>query len=322
MILAADQLDAHASAIEAAVDATPGIDHWCSGPDWVFPVLDGFAADATPIVLHAGDGYALLASYPSEDGSDFIAGFEPLWGFACPIVGPRPELVATAVAANLQARPNWDRLILPGLPADGHLARAMAGPLSALGGVGAAVGITRVVATVQDFDHWLAGRPRSFRRNLRQAERRASDEGLTFETVSDDPDLMDRLLAIERLGWKGKLDDGITSPSMTTFYRAMIQRLQEAGRCRAVVARLDDNDVGFILGGERGPRYRGLQLSYAESVGHLSVGHLLQLQEVRRVCTSQTIELYDLGMEMEYKTQWADDHDASLTLVVDRTAAG
>lgn len=322
MTLAADQLDAHASAIEAAVDATPGIDHWCSGPDWVFPVLRGFATEATPFVVQTDDGYALLASYPTEDGSVFIAGFEPLWGFACPLVGPRPELLARAVADDLQTRPDWERLILPGLPADGNLARTMAGPLSVLGNVGAAVGITRVVATVRDFDQWLAGRSRSFRRNLRQAERRASDEGLTFETVSDDQDLMDRLLTIERLGWKGKLEDGITSPSMTTFYRAMIQRLQEAGRCRAVVARLDDGDVGFILGGERGPRYRGLQLSYAESASHLSVGHLLQLQEMRRVCSSPSIELYDLGMEMEYKTQWADDQEPSITLVVDRTTAG
>ncbi len=322
MILAADQLVAHVSAIEAAVDATPGIDHWCSGPDWVLPVLDGFAADATPLVIRTDDGYALLASYPSEDGSSFIAGFEPLWGFACPLVGPRPDLLAAEVAVTLGARSDWHRLILPGLPADGQLARVLASPLSALGTVGAAAGITRVVTTVENFDQWLGRRSRSFRRNLRQAERRASEEGLTFETVSEHPQLMDRLLAIERLGWKGQQGDGITSPSMTTFYRAMIKRLQAADRCRAVVAQLDGTDVGFILGGERGRRYRGLQLSYIESVRHLSVGHLLQLQEVRRVCESPSIDLYDLGMEMDYKTQWAEDHEASITLVVDRTSAG
>lgn len=322
MTLGAEQLDAHASAIEAAVDATPGIDHWCSGPDWVLPVLAGFATDATPFVTQAADGYALLARYHAEDGSVFIAGFEPLWGFACPLVGPRPDLVATAVAADLRNQDDWDRLILPGLPSDGHLARTMAGPLSTLGRVGAAVGITRVVTPATDFDTWLASRSRTFRRNLRQAKRRASDEGLSFVSVSDQPDLMDRLLAIERLGWKGRIDDGITSPSMTIFYRSMIERLQRAGRCRAIVARLDGDDVGFILGGERGSRYRGLQLSYAESVRHLSVGHLLQLEEMQRVCAAPSIERYDLGMEMEYKTQWADEQESSIALVVDRTAAG
>lgn len=322
MLLDAGQLDAHVPAIEAAVDATPGIDHWCSGPDWVLPVRHGFGQDATPLIVHSADGFALLARYAAEDGTVVIAGFEPLWGFACPLVGPRPGQLAADVVQHLRSVDRWDRIILPGMPADGDLARSLAGPLSALGPVGAAVGITRVVTAVSDFDQWLAGRSRVFRRNLRQAERRAADEGVTFETISDQSDLMDRLLAIERRGWKGGIDDGITSPSMEIFYRTMIERLQTAGRCRTVVARLADADIGFILGGERGRRYRGLQLSYVESARHLSIGHLLQLHEMRRVCADPGIDVYDLGMEMEYKRRWAGDEEASITLVVDRTGAG
>ena len=48
-----------------------------------------------------------------------------------------------------------------------------------------------------------------------------------------------------------------------------------------LVARLDDRDVGFILGGIRGATYRGLQLSHDTGAAHLALGHLLQLHQLR-----------------------------------------
>jgi Acetyltransferase (GNAT) domain len=74
---------------------------------------------------------------------------------------------------------------------------------------------------------------------------------------------------------------------------------------RLSVARLDGADVGFILGGVIDGRYRGLQLSFAQSVRALSIGNLLQLHEIRSLC-SEGVHTYDLGMDMEYKRAWSD----------------
>jgi hypothetical protein len=79
----------------------------------------------------------------------------------------------------------------------------------------------------------------------------------------------------------------------------------EVDGIRLSVARLDGADVGFILGGVINGRYRGFQLSFAQSVRALSVGNLLQLHEIRSLCF-EGVHTYDLGMDMEYKRVWSD----------------
>ena len=302
---------------EDAVDATAGIDPWCSGPDWTLSVRDGFAPDGEPLILERDGGFAVLSAYQLETGSRMFAGFEPLWGFACPLVGASIESVAEAVAIRLIDEPDWERLVLPGFPDDLDLARRAAGPLSRLGEVGGTTGIVRQVARLDGFDQWLSRRSRSFRRNLRNAGRRAKEAGLEIEDVSTNDGLFERLLAIELTSWKGKQGDGIAAEHMSNFYRSLIPRLQRQGRCRCLIALLDGADIGFVLGGIRDLRYRGLQLSYAADMAALSVGHLLQLNEIAGLCAAE-VEVYDLGMEMDYKRAWSDYTEASVTLVVER----
>lgn len=311
------ELQARALAYEDAVDSTPGIDPWCSGPDWTMSVRDGFAPDSETLLLERNGGFAVLSAYELETGRRMFAGFEPLWGFACPLVGESIESVADAVALRLVDEPNWDRLVLPGFPDDLDLARRAAGPLSRLGAVGGTTGIVRQVARLDGLDNWLGRRSRTFRRNLRNAGRRASNAGLEVVDASTSEHLFERLLAIELTSWKGKHGDGISTEHMATFYRSLIPRLQRQNRCRCLVAQLDGADIGFVLGGIRGRRYRGLQLSYAVDAAALSVGHLLQLHEISRLCGAG-VEVYDLGMDMEYKQAWADYTEASVTLVVER----
>lgn len=311
------ELQARALEYEHAVDATPGIDPWCSGPDWTLSVRAGFAPDTETLVLERDGGFAVLSAYQLETGRRMFAGFEPLWGFACPLVGASIESVAETVALRLMEEPNWERLVLPGFPDDLDLARRAAGPLSRLGEVGGTTGIVRQIARLDGLDDWLGRRSRTFRRNLRNAGRRADDAGLEIIDVSTNERLFERLLAIELTSWKGKQGDGIATEHMSEFYRSLIPRLQHQDRCRCLVAQLDGADIGFVLGGIRGLRYRGLQLSYAAHAAELSVGHLLQLNEISRLCAAG-VEIYDLGMDMDYKQAWSDYTEASVTLVVER----
>ncbi len=339
------ELDARSAEWEHLVDATPGIDPWCSGPDWVLPVHRGFDPPCSPLWIDAGDaGWAVLSTYPpdpSADGDDdgaeierpssqseLISGLEPMWGFACPIVGPNPEAVGRAVCERLAQTPSWDRVILPGFPADGELATTVGRQLLPIGQVGLGHGIVRQLARVDDgFDAWWQRRPAKLRRNLRNAQRRAESAGLQIVEPSHDDQLFDRLLAVEHRSWKGRDGSGITSPEMQAFYRAMTTRLMQSGRLRAFIATFDPSDpaadVGFIVGGVRGSRYRGLQLSFSEDAAPYSVSHLLQHHQVQALTMEPRdagVTTYDLGMDMEYKRRWADADEPTLVIVAERTS--
>ena len=329
--LTLDELDQRWAEVEAAVDATPGIDPWCSGPDWQLPSHRAFAPTAEPLILAAanGPGFALLARY-RVDHRLTVSGLEPLWGFGCPIVGPDPAAVAAELASHLADDPDWDTIVLPGLPPsldDSSTTVEVAIPLAQLGRAGLAAGITRQVADLTaGYDAWLARRSARFRRNLRRARRAADDAGLQIVEATDDPELFDRLLSIELRSWKGVEDSGITGPEMTTMYRTMVDRLADRGRLVAHVATLagrretcgERRDVGYILGGLRARRYRGLQLSYTMDVADLSIGNTLQVHQLAQLAERGLADVYDLGMDIDYKRRWADRDEPSAVLVVER----
>lgn len=313
-----------------ALDATDEIDRWCSGPDWVLPVHTGFAPDADTVLLDLGgehgQGFALLARYRLTDGRNMLAGLEPLWGFASPLIGTDIGAVATSVAEHLVTDPTWDVLVLPGMPLPDRptaftprVVRAM----GSLGQIRIGEGITRQVADLTGgYEAWHARRSRTFRRNLRQATERADREGVTYHDVAGDHAVFDRILAIERRSWKGADESGITSPEMRVTYGAMVARLAARGRLRAHIARCGGVDVGYIFGGVRAGRYRGLQLSFVQEAASLSVGHLLQAHQLQRLTADDEALSYDLGMDFEYKRRWADEAVTSFTIVVDRHGSG
>lgn len=317
------------SEVETAVDATSGIDPWCSGPDWTIPVATGFAPEAERLLLTtpARDGFALLAKYYTTSGAPMYGGLEPLWGFGCPIFGRTEERsMAKRAAAALGARDDWQLLYLPGLPTmeeDGptfhRVTLAMASAFTSIGEVRIGEGITRQVADLQGgHDEWLARRTPRFRRNLRQATARAKTAGLTIVAAADDPDLFTRMMEIEYQSWKGQEGSGITTIEMQTTYRVMIERLRKRGRLLAHIAQLDGRDVGYILGGVRGRRYRGLQISYVDDTSRLSVGNVLQLHQLVELDRLDLADTYDLGMDFDYKRRWADRAEPSLAIIVDR----
>ncbi|MGI9613732.1 MAG: GNAT family N-acetyltransferase [Acidimicrobiales bacterium] len=320
------EIDAKSSEIEAALEATDEIDRWCSGPDWVIPVHHGFAPDASTLLLEttasATPGFALLARYRLADGRRMLAGLEPLWGFASPLIGSDIGVLASSLATHLSIDDGWDVLVLPGMPMPETPTAFTAEVVRALGTLGEVrigEGMTRQVVDLADgYDEWLARRSRTFRRNLRHAAERAAREGVTYESVSDYDGVFERLLAVEERSWKGADDSGITSSEMRATYAAMTERLASQGRLRAHVARCGGEDIGYIVGGVRAGRYRGLQLSFVQEAESLSVGHLLQSHQLQLLVTDDEAVSYDLGMDFEYKRRWADRTVTSFTVVIER----
>ncbi len=189
-------------------------------------------------------------------------------------------------------------LVITGLVDDSVLYHELTRGLIELGDLYRSPGIERCVADLSGGpDAWLARRSPRFRRQWRRWHSEAAAAGIEIVDLTRGEGLMDRLVGIERQGWKGREVDGITSPTMQRMYRSMIERLSERGRLVASIARLDGADVGFILGGVRAGIYRGLQLSYAEAVADLSVGHILQAHQIRAL-SATPVHTYDLGMDI------------------------
>ena len=306
----------HTAAWRARLLTTPGADPWCSGPSWTLAANRAFALQGRPWVWSCDEGLWVLAGH-SMPGGDVITSLESMWGFSCPFLGDRVEADLDRAAASFYgelAESPWMTVVLSGLPEDGELLRALqaAKPAGVL--TDHAKGIVRQVADLTGgASAWLASRSRRFRRLLAQVE--VLD--LNFEDVSQDPDVLQRLLRIETRSWKGDVQTGMTSVSMARFYGDMIQSLQRRGELRAHVARRAGEDVGYILGASRGEIYRGFQLSYVESVKDLQVGHALQWHEIRSLA-ARGVTRYDMGMDKSYKRRWASRTEGGWILVLHR----
>jgi hypothetical protein len=262
---------------------------------------------------------------------DSTAGLVPLdavWGFASPFVLTKTaanpfeiQQWANEMGEVLLHEPDWELAFLtglaPGSPLDDALIRALSSQIRLVAGEPT---IRCIASLIGGADAFLERRSRSFCRNLRQATARANAARLTIESVDvvglSGADVIDRLIAIETQSWKGLEASGITSPDMAMLYTGLIDHFtapidsssflnKSSDGVRLSIAQLDGADVGFILGGVIDGRYRGFQLSFAQSVRALSVGNLLQLHEIRRLC-QEGVHTYDLGMDMEYKRAWSD----------------
>ncbi len=327
--LTLQDLEQRWSKIERAADQTVGADAWCSSLDWSLSVAHGFARRGKRLLLESdhGYGFALLGYYLDADRNLFLSGLEPLWGFGSPLVGSNIAGLVEELVDELRDLPGWTALALPGLPEppSATTLSIMAG-LSELGPVNLGEGITRQVADLTEgHEEWLARRSSRFRRNLRRAERLAAERDLAVVNVRHDSQLFARIEAIEQQSWKGHEESGIMADEMNRMYRHMVRRLQVRGRLHAHVATVPHGegrrDIGYILGGIRSRRYRGLQISYADGLEDLSVGNLLQHHQIQQLCHSSLADVYDMGMDIDYKRRWADRSETTVMAIVQRVDA-
>lgn len=240
---------------------------------------------------------------------------EAAWMFSCPLIGSDPEQLVEsfreAVAADLDITPGF---AIGGVPFGGRLHRALRS-MRERGGLREyreypATDCLAIDLADGGAETWLAHRSKKFRRSLRTAERRCGEAGLEIEAIEQgmvaDPTLFDRLLALQpRTAKWASGTDIFQAPGYIDFYREIFEDLNATGRLRILIATRDGEDVAYIFGGVFDGEYRGLQMSYAEEFASLGVGNWLQWENLRRRA-DEGIDLYDLGMESEYKLRWAD----------------
>lgn len=307
------------SSFDRAVDATRGIDRVCSSSDWVLPSYLSWGRDAEPYVLRSDEGWATLCERRDVDGVRYLCPPEAAWGFGSPVATEDPIAFAPQLLSALDAIPGWRVVLLTGLVPESPLEEELRRTIGERHRLRNGPTMTRCRARLDDGAKALLERkPAKWQRDLRRAHRRALERG--FEVVTAEGDLaatFERLMDVERRSWKGRSGSGLIEPELRRFYWKLCQRVGPLGRLRLQFARADGRDVGYILGHVRHRIYRGLQISYDDSYGSLSVGTLLQAFQIEQLA-AEGIHVYDLGMEMAYKRRWADETLSTRTTVVIR----
>lgn len=301
--LAQDELERETGAYDAAVRGSEGLDRFCSSHEWVLGARAAWFPRAPSLLLRGANGYALFVRHEG-----MLLPLDTEWGFACPLVGD----VAGEFADLVEHEP-WRAILLSGIVPG---SRRMLSVIDAFSRHELRLGPTlrRQVASLEGgLDGYLGRRAGKLRENLRRAARRA--KGITFERGGT----LERAIAVERRSWKGEAGSGLLVPVMQAFYRELAARL--GSRTRMIFARRDGEDLGFILGGVRDGTYRGFQFSYDQRLKSVSLGGLLQVEQIEDLA-AEGVHTYDMGIDLPYKRRWADGPVDTVTIAVVRRKGG
>lgn len=293
---------------------TPQPDPFCALTAWQLSFRDAMDPSRPYIVRHNEDGLVQLALHAL--GKTAVLGpIERLWLFGCNVLGAAgPELLEHLVdEIPVVSDRRCTRFAVSGIDPEGILARELRKRFEGRCEVSLLHEDAQGAASLGGgVDGFLSRRSASFRRNLRNSDRRARSAGIQFErhcpATPDEADaIFKRMVVVEQKSWKAGI--GMDGQFSLAFYAAMLRRLSASRDGRVVLATRDGEDVGFIFGGMIGAIYRGQQFSFDEALRDLSLGNLLQREMIVWLC-EQGAERYDLGPLlgpfMDYKAAWAE----------------
>ena len=304
-------LAANADDFDRVIAETPAIDRFCSSSAWVLAASSALMPPRAPFVYRGEAGYFAAAQGVHPAGFHYVEPLELAWGLASPFAGKDARALCDDVIRVLIGRRDWRLAIFAGMTADGPQRRALDRLLPGTWEQRIGKPTLRHVASLEGgVDGFLSRRARELRKSIRKSLRAAHEQGVTFESVrasaGEAEALYARIQAVEAASWKSRDGVGIAQGPMHAFYAHMLPRLCALGQQRTMFARLDDRDVGYILGAVAGDEYRGLQFSYNDDLHKLGLGSLLQYHQIVELC-ADGITRYDLGTEMDYKRRWAEE---------------
>jgi hypothetical protein len=295
-------------------------DPMCSRSEWIF----SFHEAVTPqkkLFLRSNDTSVLaFSSWVHPIIGPLLEPVEAHWFFAAPLMGPDCISLLDDLLQEPEQRRRRPYVAISGLQPDGALLENLLLLMGADHEVGCLEPIVFRSASLKDgCDGFLSRRSGKFRKNLRLAQKRAKDDGITFERCLPKSDeaanfAYDRMLAIEARSWKGLENCGMCEEPYSTFYRLVYKRMCRSGTARAMFARREGEDIGFVMGGVNGVHYRGQQFSYRLDWAEHSVGNLLQWEQIQWLC-EEKIARYDMGSVLDYKLHWTELELRSHTLI-------
>jgi CelD/BcsL family acetyltransferase involved in cellulose biosynthesis len=137
---------------------------------------------------------------------------------------------------------------------------------------------------------------RSFRHNLRRLARRAEASAPLRLDICRTPEALapalDRFLALEASGWKGKGGRGSAiaeHPRLTAFYRALADAFGARGECVIALLHHGGRPVAAHFGLIAAGRYNILKIAYSEADAAIAPGNLLMERVISWCCEQRDI---------------------------------
>lgn len=315
-----------ADSFDDEVRLTPDIDRFCSSSAWALSSHEAFHQKLDPILFGHDCGYVAMFAQQMPNWGRILLPLDASWFLACPLISREPSVLLKLFLKTLGASQiPWDSCLISGLRVGSPLYFMV---YNALMGFKVYEGPT-VIRRLADLSNGLAGflgrRSAKFRKNLRRAQRLCGRAHFTFEHHASSMSaptwrlLFERVMAVELRSWKGISGQGAEAGPMRAFYQHILSYQAPRGRTRLCFARLDGEDVGYILGGVLGDIYRGFQFSFDPRFRQYSLGNLLQIETISHLCQEGNVSTYDLGMDMEYKLKWSELAFETTSFIIKRT---
>lgn len=132
-------------------------------------------------------------------------------------------------------------------------------------------------ANISDgWDDYLARRSRNARKNIRKARRLLDTaEHRWWKGTEDGADVFERVLAVSRNSWKGKVGTAIGSTEeLRSFYRGLWDTFGTAGKMEAYLLEINGKDAGSIITIRHGDTAYAMKFAFIEEFKEYSPGRL------------------------------------------------
>ena len=301
---------------QAAI-STRQADPFCSSPAWQLAFHEAFSPKRRLLVESSSGSVLCFAECVFSPSNIYLTPIEAHWFFGCPLLGRHSVdlLVKAMECITDEYAPFFPKILISGIRPGSALVNRLMQAFSDDFAIYAHSGGLQCAASLSGgIDGFLSRRSANFRNKLKKARKRASAKGVYFERVfpvspEEASAIYARMIAVEETSWKGIHACGMAESPAKEFYAAMIRRLSQRADVRVIMARYEDEDIGFISGGLAGKIYRGQQFSYNDAWKEFSIGNIMQFEQLQWLCEEKAVR-YDMGpivgQAMGYKAHWTE----------------
>lgn len=298
-------------AFDKDVEKVPHISTLCSASDWQIAAYFSLHEEREAAIWRDGSSWMLSCLGTLSPFRRTLQPLEMSWAFGCPLIASDPQEGADFLLDILQTQDTLQLVMLSGIPRHSPLKRTLIRTIGRYYQMNQFEGAHCMQSDLLEGpETFLSRRSSRFRANIRRSTRRANEQGIELEWLTppiDSQAMMNRAMQIEQRSWKMEAGTSIfLTERYERFYQQLTHMLSRQNRLRGLFLTHEGEDVAYVFGGLMGKTYRGFQLSYDQDYANLSLGHLAQWQMIQHLYAQDKVELYDLGMEMDYKARWSD----------------
>jgi hypothetical protein len=182
--------------------------------------------------------------------------------------------------------------------------------------------VNSLVTAGTSFDDYFGKISGKFRKNVKAAERKATEKGelrlLTPRTENEVADFLRRGFAIEESGWKGKQGSAINKNHRAKkFYSNLAKDFSAKGWLHLFLLDIDDDDIAFYFCVGRNGVIRALKIGVNEKRAKLGPGMILTKQVLHEMIDKKNMRLWDFGGgESRWKKDWANKKEQLYSLYI------